>query len=263
MPEILIAAVVVAFFAVFLFKLKKTPAGLGKGGEKKVSSILSRFGTVYDNYTYLDGKKHVKKVDHILVNCNGVFVVKSLKYAGEVSGKETDREWTQISTKKKLKHVFDNPFLAYKKSVEDVEKILGDLYRVNLYVVFVGCDVSGVRAKNAFQSKKLARHLAGLTPTLSNDEIKSILFLLDKSQKMKCSEEETIKKAHENKEKIEEGVCPKCNRILVDRKSECGAFKACPNQKRCRFKISVNPDDKARPYRHEHNKIDSSEQNLL
>ena len=87
MPEILIAAVVVAFFAVFLFKLKKTPAGLGKGGEKKVSAILSRFGTVYDNYTYLDGKKHVKKVEHILVNCNGVFVVKSLKYAGGLLAK--------------------------------------------------------------------------------------------------------------------------------------------------------------------------------
>ena len=47
--------------------------------------------------------------------------------------------------------------MAYKKSVEDVEKILGDLYRVNLYVVFVGCDVSSVRAKNALQSKKLTK----------------------------------------------------------------------------------------------------------
>ena len=70
----------------------------------------------------------------------------------------------------------------------------------------------------------------------SKEEVKKTYeyFLYYKENKVKSSYEH-VKTIKENRRKVENNICPYCNKQLVLREGKYGKFYACENYPKCKF----------------------------
>ena len=68
----------------------------GEKGEQIVGSILDSdpsFHRLINNLVLLGDNQVSHQIDHILIRDNGIFVIETKNYYGQISGKEDDSYW--------------------------------------------------------------------------------------------------------------------------------------------------------------------------
>lgn len=110
-PLIVIGVVLAIGFAVLAAYLQ-APSVRGKRGEKRVRTVLGEtqegLRYVFNDFKITDEGMSCQ-IDHILINQNGVFVIETKNYSGNIYGTDEQREWTQVLAYGKVKNKIYNP----------------------------------------------------------------------------------------------------------------------------------------------------------
>ena len=119
----------------------KTAIKKGEEGERKVASLLessNSFHRLINNLVLLgeNGVSHQR--DHILINPNGIFVIETKNYYGEITGQEDDSFWTRsYFVKRQKKSIkFHNPLKQNQSHIRIIKRIIGKNYPIYCFVVF-------------------------------------------------------------------------------------------------------------------------------
>ena len=122
----------------------KTSRAIKKGneGEKIVSDILTKdrsFQRLINNLVLLGDNNVSHQIDHILIRENGIFVIETKNYYGEITGLEDDSYWkkTYLLKGKVKTELFHNPLKQNKSHLRAIKRIIGKNYPIYCFVVFI------------------------------------------------------------------------------------------------------------------------------
>ena len=220
----------------------------GEEGESIVSSIIEKDASFHRliNNLILLGDNHVShQIDHILIRENGIFVIETKNYYGEIKGQEDDSYWTRsYFVKGKRRNVlFHNPLKQNQSHIRAVKKVLGRNYPIYTFVVFIQNNADGLDLFNVCNSNTLLARINLITcdKSLSKEEIEQIYnHLLDNEAYLsvddhlnKIKEVEVSRKDNQKKMRfaIEKRICPDCGKNLLIK----GSSLVCPG---CGYSIS-------------------------
>ena len=233
-------AAVLALFIIYV----RTPKGRGWFGEVLVSWVLGKDKegkrrVVSD--LIIEGKDgRTTQIDHVVINANGVFVIETKNYAGDIYGDETCSEWTQILAGGKVRNKHYNPVKQNGTHVYMLKEALGLPIHIMDAVVLVQGNTKHIASDRVFTvwgvrgflSKK--RH-----PGLSAGDIESIFSKLEEIKKnTKITPEQHRENIRRQRADIEAGICPRCRGRLVKMQDENGEYTACSNYPTCRFTMT-------------------------
>ena len=111
------------------------------------------------------------QIDHILVNPNGVFVIETKNYSGDIYGSDEQREWTRVLAYGKVKNKIYNPVKQNNTHLYRLRKILPKDFPLVSVVVFVQNNTQHINSKpyTVF--------------TIKLKQIAELLYLLSKCKK--------------------------------------------------------------------------------
>ena len=220
----------------------------GELGEELVSNELRKDTTYHkhiNNLTIVDKNGMSHQIDHILIRKNGIFIIETKNYFGEIEGQESDLYWTRkiVKGKRVSKERLLNPIKQHKSHLLIIRKIIKD-YPTYGFIVFVRNNISHLNIFSVIDLQDLFNRINLLTidKDISNEEIDNIYLKL-----MKHSSEVSIKEHVGNienlkKEKkefkneatiaIEKRICPRCETNLILK----GNRLFCP---KCKFEIKI------------------------
>ena len=229
-------------FAISRIETKEPIANkeIGKEGEKLVCRVLgvSVDGEkqVFNNYKFISNGKSVQ-IDHIYINKNGIFVIETKNYKGEIYGNEEQHEWTQVLAFGNVENKFYNPIKQNKSHIYKLQKFLPKNINIISVVVFIDADIENVKSNNVCTIDELHEilHMSYET-TISSKQIDYIANILRRYQNNNISNEEHIHDIHKMQHDIKNNICPRCGSPLVLRDSEYGKFWGCSNYPKCKFK---------------------------
>ena len=218
----------------------------GKIGEAKVDRKLNPllFGKVehryIDNLMLVDSNNKTHQIDHIEIRQNGIFCIETKNIIGWVFGDEVQDKWTQVLYNGE-KHQFNNPLKQNKSHVYHVSNVIGKRYHVNSVVVMVQNNADKIECDNVVNLDDLKHYLKkyddGTELSLNAmDDIYKKLLLADS----KISTKEHIQNIKQTQKEIQEGICPRCGGLLVQREGQFGSFLGCSNYPKCRFILNSN-----------------------
>ncbi len=214
----------------------KLPSTRGNLGENAVAKMLSQFdGTTFNDYIVVDEFNKSHQIDHIYVGKQGVFVIETKNYSGDIYGGAEQKEWTQVLAGGNVKNIFYNPIKQNASHAYHIKSLLPKSVWVNSCVVFVQGNIAHIHADNVFTIRGLQNRIATSTDTLSNAEIENIVGALTRNNATDISKREHIKSIHETQRQIAQNICPRCNAPLVLRKGKYGDFYGCSNYPKCKF----------------------------
>lgn len=227
------------------------PKLLGHRGESIVRSRLDELDKT--KYSVLNdllipnskSKSGTSQVDHVVVSQHGVFVIETKNYSGQIRGKETDAQWTQVNYRRKDRLV--NPLRQNFGHVQAIRELLGDSLSVKIVpiVAFTGNAELMVDVKpgtHLIYTKNVVKTIEQYNQlVLSADQVKQIVGKLRSGhivdRKERKNHTKNIKSALANdREAVKNGICPKCGGKIVQRNGKYGAFKSCSNFPKCRYK---------------------------
>ena len=220
----------------------------GEEGESIVSSIIEKdpsFHRLINNLILLGDNNVSHQIDHILIRGNGIFVIETKNYYGEISGKEEDSFWTRsfFVKGKKKRTLFHNPLKQNQSHIRAIKKVIGRNYPIYTFVVFIQENADALDLFNVCNSGDLLSRINLITSDkpLSNNEIEQIYnLLLEKEAYLstddhlsKIKEVETSRKDNQKKMRfaIERRICPECGKPLEIK----GSSLVCPG---CHYSIS-------------------------
>ena len=221
----------------------------GDKGEAKVIEELNKMKDeqyLINNLILLGENNISHQFDHILIRHNGVFIIETKNYYGDIKGNIDDTYWTKsFMTRGKLKvEKFMNPIKQNNAHVRYLKKVLGkDVSFIN-FVVFVDNDVSKLGIYSVMNLSQLNRRIL-LTeidkPISSEKMIKIRDTLLHLEADIQSDDHvgniKQLKKDRSNKRQeyilvIEKGLCPVCgNKVQMNKN-----VYTCP---RCKYKLVV------------------------
>ena len=150
----------------------------GEEGENIVSSIIEKdpsFHRLINNLILLGDNNVSHQIDHILIRGNGIFVIETKNYYGEISGKEEDSFWTRsfFVKGKKKRTLFHNPLKQNQSHIRAIKKVIGRNYPIYTFVVFIQDNADGLDLFNVCNSNDLLSRINLITSDkpLSNKEI--------------------------------------------------------------------------------------------
>ena len=220
----------------------------GEEGEHLVASFLDKDSSYHRliNNLILLGENNVShQIDHILIRNNGIFVIETKNYYGEIIGNEDDSFWTRsYFVKGKRKSVsFHNPLKQNKSHIKAIKKVIGNSFPIYCFAVFTQNNAEGIDLFNVCGPESLLTRINLITidKELTKSQIETIEQLLldneaylssdDHVNKIKEVEKDRKNHQKEIRAAIEKRVCPKCgNKLEIKRDSLC-----CP---KCSFKVS-------------------------
>lgn len=229
---LLIPFIAIAVFVVFL----NTPKGKGWLGEKTVKATI---GKTIKNEQYVINDLIIARngkscqIDHIVINPNGVFVIETKNYSGDIYGTKNQTEWTQVLAYGKVKNKIYNPIKQNAVHVYSVKKIVGKLPVYSL-VVFVKNNTYHIQAENVVSLTGLKAKLNQGSPVLTITQMQTAYNSLLAS-KTTVTKQKHVHKIKRRQQNLSRGICPRCGGKLVDRKGRYGAFIGCSNYPRCKF----------------------------
>ena len=200
----------------------------GEEGENKVASLLDSdpsFHRLINNLVLLGNNDVSHQIDHILINVNGVFVIETKNYYGEISGREEDSFWTRsyfVKGKKKTIK-FHNPLKQNMSHIRSIVRLIGKDYPIYCFVVFPQNNADVLDIFNVCNLDSLAKRLTLLKSDkpLSREKIEkayqTLLFneadINNEEHINKVKEVEKDRKEHQKKIRtaIEKRICPYCN----------------------------------------------------
>ena len=221
----------------------------GDKGEAKVIQELNKMKDeqyLINNLILLGENNISHQFDHILIRHNGVFIIETKNYYGDIKGNIDDTYWTKsYMSKGKLKvEKFMNPIKQNNAHIRYLKKVLGkDISFIN-FVVFVDNDVSKLGIYSVMNLSQINRRIS-LTeidkPISSEKMIKRRDTLLHLEADIQSDDHvgniKQLKKDRSNKRQeyilvIEKGLCPVCGSKVQMNKN----VYTCP---RCKYKLVV------------------------
>lgn len=199
------------------------------------------------NNLVLLGKKGMShQSDHILIRENGIFVIETKNYFGEIYGSEKESTWKKIVRKgsKVETEYFHNPLKQNMSHMKSVKRIIGIDYPVYGFVVFVKNNAAPLDIFSAVNLNEINDRINILTietniPENVQKELYTTLLYseADVNQKAHLDNIKTIKKErhdHQNllRQAIETRICPKCGTNLNTNKDGL----VCP---KCKTKFKI------------------------
>ncbi len=215
----------------------------GNAGESIVARVLDKIDLepkiLINNYI-IEEEGRTRQIDHILVNCNGVFVIETKTLSGKILGKENWKEWRQFTDYGSSEHVFYNPVKQNFTHMFCIKKLLPQGTPIFNIVVFADGDISNVDSSHTVSIDKLKpailnTHYKNL---LSEEEIQGIGKVLE-DNRSQVTVAEHIRSVETMREEIAAGRCPRCKGKLVLRHGPYGDFYGCSNYPKCEFKKNI------------------------
>ena len=209
----------------------------GEEGENLVSLLIekdSSFHKLINNLILLGDNNVSHQIDHILIRNNGVFVIETKNYYGEIKGKEDDSFWTRSYFVKRQKKVvsFHNPLKQNQSHIRAIRKIIGSNFPIYCFVVFIQNNADGIDLFNVCGPESLLKRINLITidKEITKSQIETIYeLLLDKEayisneghvNKIKEVEKDRKNYQKEARTAIEKRICPKCGQPLLLNKNK-------------------------------------------
>lgn len=227
------------------------PKLLGHRGENIVRSRLAELDRT--KYMVLNdllipnakSKSSTSQIDHVVVSQYGLFVIETKNYSGQIRGKETDAQWTQVNYRRKDR--LSNPLRQNYGHVQAIKELLGESLsgKIVSIVAFTGNAELMVEVKmgtHLIYTKHLVKTIQQYDQVvLSAEQEKQIIeklrtaHIADREQRK--THTKNIKSAlASDREAVKNGICPKCGGKIVQRNGKYGPFKSCSNFPKCRYK---------------------------
>ena len=207
----------------------RTSRALKKGqeGEKIVSDIITKdhsFQRLINNLVLLGDNNVSHQIDHILIRENGIFVIETKNYYGEITGLEDDSYWkkTYLLKGKVKTELFHNPLKQNKSHIRAIKRIIGKNYPIYCFVVFINSNCDKLDLFNVCSPHDLLKRIKLITidKPLSKDIIESIYQTLlmneaDVNDEMHLSnikKTTALRREHQKeiRNAIEKKICPQC-----------------------------------------------------
>ena len=221
----------------------------GDKGEAKVIKELNKMNDeqyLINNLILLGENNISHQFDHILIRHNGVFVIETKNYYGDIKGSVDDTYWTKsfINQGKVKVEKFMNPIKQNSAHIRYIKKIIGKNIPLINIVVFVDNDVSKLGIYSVMNLSQLNQRISlmesdrplsselmikirdtllHLEADIQNDDHVSNINQLKKDRRAKREEYVLV---------IEKGLCPICGSKVQMNKN----IYLCPN---CKYKLVV------------------------
>lgn len=208
----------------------------GEQGEELVFETLKKDSNnkrIINNLVLLGKNDMSHQTDHIIVRYNGIFVIETKNYYGEISGTEKDSNWKRVINEGKKNEVdfFRNPLKQNRSHMKAVRRIVGDNYPIYGFICFVRNNVSNLGLFNVTGPNEINNRLNMITideviPDNVLDELYNKLLYseADVNQEahlnnIKAVKEERIDFQKQARHAIETRKCPKCGNDLIPTKN--------------------------------------------
>ena len=205
----------------------KRAAKRGEEGENKVITLLetdSSYHRLINNLVFLGQNNVSHQIDHILIRENGIFVIETKNYYGEIKGNENDSYWTRsYYVKRVLKTVkFNNPLKQNQSHIRNIMRLIGKKYPIYCFVVFTQNNADGIDLFNVCNLSSLLNRINMMVDNVSinKNEIDKIADVLltneadvnNEQHIEKVKEVTANRKEHQKKMRaaIEKRICPYC-----------------------------------------------------
>lgn len=241
MPYVIaIAALLLALFIVFI----RTSKGKGWWGEQRVKLVLGR--TKRGRRYVLNGMiiqfDHggTTEIDHVVVNPRGVFVIETKNRAGKIYGTEEAEEWVQVLAGGKVRNKMRNPLLQNGAHVRHVSHVLAERIHVTSAVVFVQGNIQHIESSDVYTLRGLRRLLRRGPDRLSQRDMERLYVrLTDADRSDEISHRRHVQNIRDMQAKVEDGICPRCGKPLVERYGGDRTFFVCSGAPKCKFSRAV------------------------
>jgi len=204
----------------------------GEEGERLVASILDSdksFHRLINNLVLLGDNQVSHQIDHILIRNNGIFVIETKNYFGNITGGEDDSYWKKsFPYKGRMKvETFHNPLKQNQSHIRMIKRIIGRDYPIYCFIVLVKNNGDGLDLFNVCGPEDILKRINLITidDPLSESTIESVYNTLlyseaDVNDEMHLANiKKTIKERRdyqkEIRKAIETKICPECGNKLV------------------------------------------------
>ena len=243
MNELYIFGLLIIIFTIWIILRLNRTKRLGKRGERNVSFNLHFLPNEYHlfNDVYICFNDRSVQIDHIVVSKYGIFVIETKNIKGWILGSDTSEYWTKNMYGKKYK--FYNPVkqnYSHVKALQILLKISRDKF-MPIVAFLPQATLKCTTNEVVINSNKLLKTIRKYRNVILTDsEVDRIVMELSSlpcvDKKMRTKHVSDIKKDVEVKnKKIESGICPRCNGVLIERNGPYGRFWGCSNYPRCKF----------------------------
>ena len=241
---LILIMICVGLVGVYLF-LSTTPLFKGWIGEKRVGFKLKAIARKHEGFLINDvtipdeETGRTSQIDHILFTRYGIFVVETKNYSGYIYGDDSQSQWTQVLNYGRIKKSFYNPVKQNAVHCFRLSAIINnDNLKLASVIVFVKENGGNIQSPNVYNLDDLKYLIPRKSsPIYGQEEIynayNAILYF--KENKV-IDKKDHVQSILDNKEKIKNGICPRCGGQLVIRTSKNGAqFYGCENYPECTF----------------------------
>ena len=215
----------------------------GKAGEAAVGVRLASLGDEYfvlhDLTIPVQGR--TTQIDHVVVSPYGIFVIETKNYKGWIFGTDQSESWTQNIYGKK--YSLHNPVKQNYGHIKALEEVLNLDYKCFIPIVtFTARSVLKTKTKaKVIYTHHLMKEIRSYHEEKLNEE--QIAEVREKLAAYKTVSHEQVREhvknvrttINDNKQKIRQGICPKCGGKLILKNGKYGAFYGCSNYPKCRF----------------------------
>jgi Zn-finger domain associated with topoisomerase type I len=229
-----------------LVLILRSPKIKGMIGESSVRHKLSKldpkeYKVLHDLMIQRPDKK-TSQIDHVVISRYGVFVIETKNYTGWIMGSEKAEYWTQVIYKRKER--LYNPIRQNYGHIKALESHLEDdtLPFISIIAFSTRADLKLEQMSTdvVYTTRLISTIQKYRDAVLSDEQIHRVQTAL--SVRTIHTREERKKHVSDIKgnmrEKaalVSEGICPRCNGKLVERRGKNGAFIGCSSYPKCRF----------------------------
>ena len=203
----------------------------GEEGERLVASILEgdpSFHRLINNLVLLGDNQMSHQIDHILIRSNGIFVIETKNYFGNITGLEDDSYWIKsFPYKGKIKtETFHNPLKQNQSHIRMIKRIIGRDYPIYCFIVFIQNNADGIDLFNVCGPQDILKRINLITidNPMNEAAIENVYNTLlyaeaDVNDEMHLANiKKTIKERRDYQKElrlaIEKKICPDCGGIL-------------------------------------------------
>lgn len=249
--QFMLGLLFLAVLVLFYF-FHKTAKGKGLYGELRVRLKLKRLfkdtAYIFNNYIYVDNdstnilsEQDIKstQIDHIVICEKGVLVIETKNYSGRLYGNSSQRYWTQVLAKGKVKNRLYNPIKQNSSHCYYVKKIVGDDIPIRSFIVLVKNNAEYLSScYNVIGLSELRYRISELPDIMTETQI---ITAYEKLEANNASGYYSTKEHIQNIEQRSQNdhTCPRCGGSLVFHHGQYGPFLGCDNYPKCKYKRKV------------------------
>ena len=171
--------------------------------KNKILRIKDKLGECYlYNDVYIKVGNTIYQIDHILITCNGIFVIETKAVSGKILANPLHREWSGLVYGKRT--TFINPIYQNKIHIDALRYVFGDCFDYHSIIVLTERNLPSGLPSNVINLRDLQDYLLSFESEhkLSSAEIKYFKDNLDDIQKQKTE----FKKKHKEKLKYHDTI---------------------------------------------------------